>query len=260
MTTAITKVMEMKRQACEPQTFRFIQSKPISGYITSKDLIDLSLMKLDLFPDYADLENKLQHMKAVRKGYASRFTVPNSPSKPARLVRADDPMNPISYSNVNDLHERFTLKKGLKKQGGRFQSYAESFENEFFTAIQEKHQHRIARQEMAAAERENQVHSVKRWLQSTQIEPLPRTSQNSLFSPKLTMSPNVKLERGSRMVNVSQFTQSSGLGRYSSRKGASMILQSPSRALLAEDARAKHILNHSAVSISMEEGSTDGWS
>jgi len=66
--------METKRQARERQTFNFIGGKPTNGYITTKDLISLEKLKLEIFPDYDELEGSLKHMKAVRNGWKARLS------------------------------------------------------------------------------------------------------------------------------------------------------------------------------------------
>ena len=63
VTSTITKIIELKKQARESQTYKSVNQKPVTGYITTEDLMGLQKLKDELFPDYQLLQEQLNTRK-----------------------------------------------------------------------------------------------------------------------------------------------------------------------------------------------------
>ena len=128
------------------QIYKNIDNKPVSGYISTNDLMELQKLKQELFPDYEELQSHLKTMSDIQKGLRPRHTKTifekpkldeDEPQEDPWM--ADDPMKPMSYSNAIDLQTRLTYRDksfGSPTKGGRGDgAYIEQFDNKYYDAI-----------------------------------------------------------------------------------------------------------------------------
>lgn len=64
VSATITKIVELKEQNQERQRFKNVDRKPVTGYISTKDLIKINKLQKDLFPNYKELNHHLNTMAA----------------------------------------------------------------------------------------------------------------------------------------------------------------------------------------------------
>ena len=134
----IMNIVKIKEGLGEPRKMKNVEQRKIKGFITNDDIIRLSKLQNEYFPDYDFLKKCVVAQEEAIKNRQAPPALKDLMSKDDVKVYADNELIPLSYSGINDPQKIIYFEDKGEKTTSHKQGFFQKFPNPYFELCQEK--------------------------------------------------------------------------------------------------------------------------
>ena len=125
-------IVKIKEGLGEPRKMKNVEQRKIKGFITNDDIIRLSKLQNEYFPDYDFLKKCVVAQEEAIKNKQAPPALKDLMSKDDVKVYADNELIPLSYSGINDPQKIIYFEDKGEKTNSRKQGFFQKFPNPYF--------------------------------------------------------------------------------------------------------------------------------
>ena len=116
-------IVKIKEGLGEPRKMKNVEQRKIKGFITNDDIIRLSKLQNEYFPDYDFLKKCVVAQEEAIKNKQAPPALKDLMSKDDVKVYADNELIPLSYSGINDPQKIIYFEDKGEKTTSRKQGF-----------------------------------------------------------------------------------------------------------------------------------------